>query len=133
MSALRLKADVAHNRHGCPLCAIGGPPDPALCVEVGLRRSVGPDVDFAAPSFLIFSTLGNPVKRVYLDFSEGPAHDASASRVRAFLHDVAAPRAPNLLRGNICRGVIPEDPPSVEIGIIEFRSVVPYQLPAPGK
>ena len=24
MSALRLKADVAHNRHGCPLCANSG-------------------------------------------------------------------------------------------------------------
>jgi hypothetical protein len=58
-----------------------------------------------------------------VDFGKGPPHD-TASRVWTLLHDVVAPRAADLLREKICRGVVPLDAPGVEVWIVDAQAAI---------
>src|SRR5262245_8102360 len=76
------------------------------------------DVHFASPGSIVRSTLAGPVKRIRLDVTEGPAHRA-APRVRAGLDDIGAVRTAGLLREKTGHGIVPEDSPGSELGIVD--------------
>src|SRR6266700_3161151 len=69
-------------------------------------RAARSNVHFSPPIPVIRGALGRPMKRVKLEFGKSPAH-RTASRIGAFLHNVRAFGAANLLREEIGCGVIP--------------------------
>src|SRR5215211_2677087 len=70
------------------------------------------------PVLVVRSALGRPMEGCWLDLGKGPAHQAT-SWVRTLLHDILASRAAYLLREEIGRRVVPQNAPSVEIGVVD--------------
>ena len=81
-------------------------------------RATSADVYFTLPVAVVLSAFGGPVKRMRLDFTEDPAH-RTAPRIRTGLHDVSVLGSADLLREEIGRGIAPQDPPGVELRVVD--------------
>src|SRR5262249_55184417 len=76
--------------------------------------------------------LADPVERVGRDLGEAPAQ-RGAFAARAFLHDVVAARAADLVEKGLLHRVVPEDVPGIEPRIVDAqRRTVEADLPVLG-